>query len=396
MDFSGALAYLSEQNATCVLDELSDGGKGLSSHWAELYHGSLSGIITQLAMLVFGVLLNFQILLLAIFKRLYTHSTFLLLLNLVIVDICICLIPITFNISIGFAGGYSFGNSDYVRCQVCKIAAVFVMLKLLSSFNLALLSMDRFTFFFMPFNKETNHAIMAKYKLTILGLAGAWLLSAGLVVPPLVGYGDVVFFVPCGLVFLTTSHVNRSGPFLIAAGICGLMVVVIIVASNAWILFNIMNVVKEMKRVVHPEHAEGGEESTNDPTTNEANKIAAKREIRLYLVFVCILLVDLSTYFVAVLTALIIITFDNVTTFRLLGLALIAVLSQTIMHPLTETYLIPEFREGFLHLYKRFLSRKDMSRVEGPVHYRRVFWLWWENLWVRALESKLAKCNGQL
>lgn len=171
MDFSGALAYLSEQNATCVLDELSDGGKGLSSHWAELYHGSLSGIITQLAMLVFGVLLNFQILLLAIFKRLYTHSTFLLLLNLVIVDICICLIPITFNISIGFAGGYSFGNSDYVRCQVCKIAAVFVMLKLLSSFNLALLSMDRFAFFFMPFNKETNHAIMAKYKLTILGVA---------------------------------------------------------------------------------------------------------------------------------------------------------------------------------------------------------------------------------
>ena len=98
--------------------------------------------ILEILLFITGVLLNTYLLAVIFLKHLYSQPTYLLLLNLAIADMLMCTLVFPFHIAIGFSGQYSFGNSDYIRCAICEYAGIFLMLTILSPFNLAMLSMD--------------------------------------------------------------------------------------------------------------------------------------------------------------------------------------------------------------------------------------------------------------
>ena len=68
--------------------------------------------------------------------------TRILLLNLAVSDFLVCLLVMPFTVVAGFAGGFIFGNSDYIRCQVCQTGVIFMILTILSVNILGLISVD--------------------------------------------------------------------------------------------------------------------------------------------------------------------------------------------------------------------------------------------------------------
>ena len=76
--------------------------------------------------------------------------TYILLLNLAIADVLVCAIFMPFPIVSGYAGGFIFGNSDKVRCQVCQLGIIYTGLSIASLNLLALISLDQFLYIKFP------------------------------------------------------------------------------------------------------------------------------------------------------------------------------------------------------------------------------------------------------
>ena len=88
--------------------------------------------VILLLFLLVGLPANVVIIVSILHQKLYKEATHILLLNLAISDLLFCVLIIPINVTAGFAGGYIFGGSDYVRCQVCKTGVIFTALSVFS------------------------------------------------------------------------------------------------------------------------------------------------------------------------------------------------------------------------------------------------------------------------
>ena len=138
-------------NASCDIEDrnnLTNENWDYSLLGTENVEYSRAGV--QVALFLAGVVLNLYVFGRILWKGLYSEPTYMLLLNLCVADLVMCFVPILFNISTGFNGHYSFGNTDYIRCHVCKIAVVFAITFLVVTFTVVLLSIDRCLYFVRP------------------------------------------------------------------------------------------------------------------------------------------------------------------------------------------------------------------------------------------------------
>ncbi len=89
--------------------------------------GSLATAIILLFVLI-GSTANFSLIASIIYKRLYRNATHILLLNLGISDLLICILVLPPIVITSFAGKYIFGDSDYVKCQLCQTGLINTLL----------------------------------------------------------------------------------------------------------------------------------------------------------------------------------------------------------------------------------------------------------------------------
>lgn len=338
-------------NQSCVIDNQLN-RENLSAHWDLLFQRDyVSASIYSLIFLT-GTLLNLYIIVVLISKKYYTQPTFLMLLNLNFSDLFMCLIIVLYIIITRFAGQSSFGPTDYIRCQICKIGIVFNFLGFTSSFIIALLAIDRLIFFRAPLRYE-------KYintRRTMFALGIIWGASFVISIPPLVGYGDLIFFIVCGPIFATPQHIMRSIVYVALTGPLLVAVMVILIVTNTWILIIAARVVNKKKATkVHPDS------STTSHLTESANKLrkrvnyqraawskmTAKKQIRFFQVFVALLIVN-TVLFVPVLALVVTVIFTSNISPIFLDFVQIFMLSQTTLRPLTQVLLTPELRRLLL------------------------------------------------
>ena len=120
---NGRIAEIAALDATCVLEDLVN--DTLNPHWQRHQYTSPASTVIQFGILVSGMLLNgFTF---AVLIRIFSRRPFyLLLLNLVAIDFCTT-ISICFNVLVGSFGIHNIGNSDYVRCQLCRFSSFFAI-----------------------------------------------------------------------------------------------------------------------------------------------------------------------------------------------------------------------------------------------------------------------------
>lgn len=388
--------YIDELNASCLNPDSSN----LSSHWQLLYGPSypgLAGTVVLILLFLAGIPLNVYIIIAVTYKRLYVQPTYLLLLNLGFIDLLTCLVPMLFGIVTGLRGEISFGSTDYVRCQVCKIVAVFVLLTILQSFNIALLSLERLVFFVSPLRYQTSLTA----RRTALALAGIWLLGAALTIPPLLGYGDLAFAMWCGYVFLHSDHTRKSFVYFCVCAILGASLVLFLVFSNLWIAGIAL---KSMKRVrglrVRPNRVIPVQSSSfvrgNDKNARKAafrrkmSRDIARRQLRFFQVFGSIMMVNFATLIPAI-ALVVMATITRAVPGEFIAFVQVTLMSQVILHPVLETSITPELRRIVISHCQVCPAKLLDTKVGGVLcrSWQRLSKCCSAELWSKALEKKL-------
>lgn len=383
--------FLVETNTSCY-----EAGSNLSSHWKVFQQPSYAGYqatIPLMLIFVTGLPLNLYIIIAILYKRLYTQPTYLLLLNLGIVDLFACFIPILFAIITGLRGEISFGESDYIRCQVCKLIGGYVLVINLQSFSICLLSLERLIFFVSPLRYRNS----ITSRRTGVALVIIWLLSIALTIPPLYGYGDLAFAMWCGYIFLTPPHASRSLIYLCVCAVYGAAEVVFLVLSNVWIAciaVKSMNKVKGLRITPNPSQASrimhGDTFAQYAAYKRKMSRDIAKKQLRFFQVFGSLLLVN----FVTILPAIILVVVTIVTLEipgGFVAFVHIAQMSQVTLHPIIETSIAPELRKVVVS-HCRFCPTKIRYTRLGKCFYKayvRLSKCCRADLWTRALEKEL-------
>ena len=325
-------------NGSCVLDLIEDREALTPIYWdyslqnAEME--AYASTVIQLVLFLTGVPLNLYIIFRILQRHLYSQPTYLLFLNLAFCDLIICLVTVLFNVITGFAGHYSFGKSDYVRCQVCKVASLYLTMNSVSSVTLALISLDRCAFFVYPL-KYPIHVTAKKTGLTLLVV---WAFSISLTVPLFLGYGDLIFSVSCGFIFVGREHVKRATAHFVLEGFLYFVVVTIIILSNVGIVYIVCKQIKAARAIRRTSLTPDKKHKEQEM---EVHRRELRKQLRLCRVFGSILLVNLVTILPAIALAMAAPLTKEIPNVYYM-VVLLTLLSQVTLRPLVEALLTPE------------------------------------------------------
>ena len=134
-----------------------------------------------------------------------------LLLNLAMANLLLVMLVMPFIIISGIRGEYAFGGTDKVRCSVCQVGIVNIILLWVSLHTIALMSVERFTYL----KKPLRHNSIVTPKITVAAIVSVWVLSIGLAIPTLFGFGEIIFFFSCGHLCPELSGQYTSCPELL-------------------------------------------------------------------------------------------------------------------------------------------------------------------------------------
>ena len=144
MDFSSDISLCANPSRNNITD----------TAWRLEGENRASGLVSAvflILLLLIGLPWNLLVIVTIVKERLYRQPTTILLLNLALSDILMLLLIVPLNTVTGLTGEFLYGNSDHVRCSVCRshhfFTGIFFDLTLAS---IVMLSLDQFMFIYKP------------------------------------------------------------------------------------------------------------------------------------------------------------------------------------------------------------------------------------------------------
>ena len=329
MENSGLSQYLSVcANASNDTSEL----------W--LVEDRTSGLVTAVFLLLFlviGLPWNLLVIVTIVKQKLYTQPTIILLLSLVITDLVLLVFHLPLVMVTAFSGEYVFGSSDSVRCSVCSNTGfVSVLCSVNAIFTIALMSIDRFLFIYLPLHYDRY---ITKWR-TVVAIAVAWLVAVAICVLPLIGFGDIIYTSESFSCDIDPGL--EYGIFLLVLVCLAILPVIVL---NVWVccivqrnIHAIYKVRQSMKNSTSTEHSKA---------YRSVKKKRHDKERHLYLVFGALLCSNIISWLPIIVTSLIFISGSTVSP-DAIAAALVLFLSQVTVHPIIETALLKEVRVPLL------------------------------------------------
>lgn len=186
--------------------------------------------------LLVGFPWNSLVLAIILKRRLFTQPAVMLLLNLFVSNFLIYIFVMPSNIVTGIAGEYVFGRSDRVRCRVCQTGVAIVLFPLVSMHTLSLMAVDRWVYL----KKPLTYSLLVTPRRMLAAIAGIWVLSVVLVLPPLFGFGEIRFSRSVATCIILFDGATRTAPnyvyilVLIAEGAVPFLVLCVM---YVWIIY---------------------------------------------------------------------------------------------------------------------------------------------------------------
>jgi len=269
-------------------------------------------------------------------EKLYHQPNIILLVNLIVADFFILLVPTPLLMTLGFAGEFIIGHSDEARCQYCSLGFLLVTPITNYIITVAMMSLDRFFYIYSPFKYEMSST---KY-VALVGVMASIVLSIAL--------GCVVLFMPGTaqfdqLLFFCVKNYYLSAfvPYLII--VVFVSVLVVIVVSNAcfsWI------VLKNIRAVYSTEDY-SNEGRTENRSCRLRKRVASTRHQKQKRLCCMQFFLLWSSFFTLVPSLILLCSLqimpENLT-IEVVTVVLILLYSQVYIHPIIETSLIYEIR----------------------------------------------------
>lgn len=318
-----------------------------------------SSLATATIMLLFilvGAPSNIMIIVSIIQQKLYMETTHILLLNLAISDVMVCLLVMPFVVVTGFSGEYIFGESDYIRCQVCQTGIIFIGLTVFSVNILAVITLDRFIVIRYPLRHD--HFITAPR--VVIVVIALWMISIFQCVLPLFGFGAITFafsFATC--VF---SMNNSYAIFVVALA---LIPIAVTIFFNIWLACIVS---KQIKIVYRTRRTFGNKEELrqyNEGLRKQIHKRKNKKQLVLVRAFGAILLSNIIVWMPLVLHTIILLFADpDILPLGLYSFVFVSFIMHSVLHPLIEACFIPEIRKTFKTVLGISFFKKQLIKLK--------------------------------
>ena len=296
-----------------------------------------------LIFLIIGLPSN-VILIISIIKHLKL-PTYILLLNLAIADVLVCAMFMPFPIISGYAGGFIFGNSDKVRCQVCQLGIVYTGLSIASLNLLALISLDRFLYIKFPL----KYYSYVTPKRTLFSAIITWLFSTVQAILPLIGFGEIRYSYSicfCQVYFIDSTHLTYNIFYILLLAILSLLPIIVIIVTNIWIVLIVRQHLKKLYKIRKSFGNKKELQNHQRTLKRKITKTKNKKQVALLRAFGTILCANVITWVPAVVLAFAHVKKDEWP----LGIYIFVFLtfiSNSIIHPLVEGWFIPELKTSF-------------------------------------------------
>ena len=308
-----------------------------------------SGLVLAVFKTVFillGLPCNVLLLVVIIKEHLYHQPTIILLMNLAIADLLIIVLVFPLEITIGIAGEYIFGSSDYVRCRSLVYGIINIPLNLVSISSLSLMSVDRFIFIYKPLHYEK----MITPTRTVIAVLVMWGLIIILILFPIFHVGDVVFYRPIASWGLSTSVTIKNYSFLVILLALVFVFLFILVLCNAMVACNVLKNINAIYKTYRPGQGNRGKlnaKSELDVMNDRIRKERHKKQIHLFRVFGGLQLSNFLTWFPFVIVYLLVICGIRLCNIPIgiLVFSIVMFNSQVFLHPLVQTSLIKEVKD---------------------------------------------------
>ena len=305
--------------------------------------------------MVVGLFCNCLYLLIIVKKRLYVEKpTIVLLINLAVINIIICIFVLPFNVATGIMRGFYYGQSDAIRCHVCRLGVIYVAALFAALTNLSLLSVDRLVYIRMAIKYEN----IVTNKRILIAIMMAWIYSIAMSFPTQFGFGEILFSTAAGICTINTSGSSpyvRNSLYLLFLSIAILLPLLAIFLSNAWVLYIAQKyIIRKLKKTT---------------TSSGANKYNSA-QINLIKVYAVIFLVHVITWLPIILRLIVGIASEETrytTRVQVIGIiAHLSLMSQVVTQPLLQAFLLrhvfDEIKTCFKHILPyRYLRRNQLS-----------------------------------
>ena len=353
-------------NYSCLIGNISEDSITVSE-WTpqrSSFYNRYIVIIVNLLFLVIGTPFNIYVIISIFRKHHTTEPTMMLLLSLATADLLICIIVLPITIITGIADSYFFGDSDYIRCQVCQMGLLFSIFSFASLNTLALISVDRFLYIWKPLRYERYMTVKIVRSL----IAAAWLLSIAVSVTPLFGFGTFHFnnySLTCTLAFRGSSRLATNTWCLLLLVLVGMVPIITLIVTNVWVFCIAMKSMRKHYKMMN-------QQKYVDDLLRRVKQEKNKREMRLIKTFIAILVTNAVTWIPVLVIMIISIgekpVYPSQTDTRIF-LALIAnvtLLSQSVVHPIIESRTLFSVKQKMSNVLRRICDKccccgKDIS-----------------------------------
>lgn len=339
--------------------------------WKTTTPGSATAIaVVLLIFMLVSIPANTLIIVVMIWKKLYRQPTHILLLNLTINDLLHSVTYMLLNFISAVTGEFIFGNSDVTRCYVCKTGVLFIIFANFNLHILALISIDRFLFIKLPFQYNR----LVNTKTTIVAVVLTWAFSVLISLPPLFQFGEIRFtsiISMCSLYFLGETDLTMNVYYEVFAIVEGLCIpVAIIIFTNVWVICIVRKQFKKIYRTRQTMEEKGNIARYRSGLKNKLNKSKNRRQLRLVKIYLAILISNLLTWTPNIANTIAIFVFIKTGSFAPIGFFAsnyLFFLSQVVLHPIIQTWLIPDIRRVLSSLWSKCVKmRQDPLNPTSP------------------------------
>ena len=298
-------------------------------------------------------------------KRLLRTPTHILILSLAVNDFLVSILVMPFTIVSTITLEFTFGDSDYARCQVCKMGVIFTLLSGVSLHTIALLSLDRFLFIYWPM-KYKRYITRGRMLVVVIFI---WGLCTVMAVPPLFAFGTVGYtasFGACVVIFHGETHVTQNFYYVLLFLLESLIPITVIIVSNIALLHTTRKQIGHLWRARKKMYSVSKEKDVTE-VVHELRKEHNKHQLQLFKVFGAIFLANIITWspVVALAVGAPAINFETIPS-AALTFVYTTYISHSVIHPILESWFISELREATKTVLCYCCRKRD--RVQGALH----------------------------
>ena len=323
---------------------------------------ALGVVIVLIIFMLIGVPWNLIVIATVLKKRLFLQPAILLLLNLAITNFLLCLVVMPLNVIPAIAHEFIFGDTDYVRCLLCQVTGVAInFLLLMSVYNVALLSLDRFLYIKKPLKYEE----VVTVKRVVVVLVACWVLFMLFSLLPVFGLGEFSLGSVVSTCTVNFSEYGSNIPyiyfwvFVIAASV---LPTIMLLVTNIWMLCIIR---KSVLKYYHRARNRGGGKGRDMSVHSRLKQKNKWNQVRLLQIFGAILCASIITWMPTFVSIVVLATRTIVLWLIVFGH--VTILSQAVIHPVLQVIFLRDIRVEITRPY-HYLKGKLCKSSSPPNH----------------------------